>query len=143
MKIRPGTRYSRLDSLRRGPTRVSAPALLAALQRHGELQALGIGKLDVSGVPPVRIKTLARYAATAWAPTIARMSRQRRIATLVAFVTVLEISALDDALDVLDGLITEIVAQAKRLGQKQRLRTLRHLYNLLADDFHCDVSAWL
>lgn len=127
LEIPQGARYSHLDRLRRGPTRVSAPALITALRRHGELQALGIGKLDFSGIPPVRIKTLARYAATAWAPTIARMPRQRRIATLVAFVAVHEINALDDALDVLDMLITEIAAQAKRLGQKQRLRTLRDL----------------
>lgn len=33
--------------------------------------------------------------ATAWAPTIARMPRQRRIATLVAFVAIQEINALD------------------------------------------------
>ena len=55
------------------------------------------------------------------------MPQQRRIATLVAFVAIQEINALDDALDVLDMLITEIAAQAKRLGQKQRLRTLRDL----------------
>ena len=122
-----GARYSHLDRLRRGPTRVSAPALIVALQRHEELQALGVGKLDFSGIPPVRIKRLARYAATAWAPNIVRMPRQRRIATLLAFVSVYEVNALDDALDVLDMLITEIAAQAKRLGQKQRLRTLRDL----------------
>jgi TnpA family transposase len=127
LEIPLGARYSHLDRLRRGPTRVSAPALIAALQRHGELKALGINKLNYSGIPPVRIKILARYAATAWAPIIARMPRQRRIATLVAFVAVHEINALDDALDVLDMLITEIAAQAKRLGQKQRLRTLRDL----------------
>ena len=95
LEIPQGARYSRLDSLRRGPTRVSAPALLAALHRHAELKAMGIGTLDVSGIPPVRIKALARHAATAWAPTIARMPRQRRIATLVAFVAIQEINALD------------------------------------------------
>ena len=127
LRIPEGTRYSHLDRLRRGPTRVSAPALILALHRYEELQALGVGKLDFSGIPPVRIKLLARYAATAWAPTITRMPRQRRIATLLAFVSVYEVNALDDALDVLDMLITEIAAQAKRLGQKQRLRTLRDL----------------
>lgn len=116
LQIPDGARYSHLDRLRRGPTRVSAPALIVALQRYEELQALGVGKLDFSGIPPVRIKHLARYAATAWAPTIARMPRQRRIATLLAFVSVYEVNALDDALDVLDMLITEIAAQAKRLG---------------------------
>ena len=39
----------------------------------------------------------------------------------------IEAAPLDDALDLLDLLITEIAAQAKQLGQKQRLRTLRDL----------------
>jgi TnpA family transposase len=127
LQIPEGARYSHLDRLRRGPTRISAPALIVAPQRHEELQAMGVSKLDFSEIPPVRIKSLARYAATAWAPTIARMPAQRRIATLLAFVSVYEVNAPDDALDVLDMLTTEIAAQAKRLGQKQRLRTLRDL----------------
>ncbi len=114
LRISDSARCSHLDRLRRGPTRVSAPALIVALRRHEELEALGIGKLGFSGIPPVRIKLLARYAATAWAPTIARMPRQRRIATLLAFVSVYEVNALDDALDVLDMLITDIAAQASR-----------------------------
>jgi hypothetical protein len=122
-----GMRYSHLDRLRRGPTRVSAPALIGALQRHRELQALGIGTLDLTGLPPARIKLLARTAATAWAPIIARMPTPRRLATLLAFVAVYEVTALDDALDVLDLLITDIAAQAERLGQQQRLRTVRDL----------------
>jgi TnpA family transposase len=122
-----GTRVSRLDSLRRGPTKASAPSLLETLQRYRTLKDLGIGKLDLSTIPPVRIKALARHASTAWAPTIARMTPQRRIATLVAFVAVEEVNALDDALDVLDMLITDITAEAKRLGQKKRLRSLKDL----------------
>jgi len=98
LQIPEGARYnSHLDRLRRSPTRVSAPALIVALQRYEELRALGVGKLDFSGIPPVRIKHLARYAATAWAPTLARMPRQRRIAMLLAFVSVYEVNALDDA----------------------------------------------
>jgi TnpA family transposase len=122
-----GTRVSRLDSLRRGPTKASAPSLLETLQRYRTLKDPGIGKLDLSTIPPVRIKALARHASTAWAPTIARMTPQRRIATLVAFVAVEEVNALDDALDVLDMLITDIAAEAKRLGQKKRLRSLKDL----------------
>ncbi|MCP4285211.1 MAG: Tn3 family transposase, partial [Gammaproteobacteria bacterium] len=122
-----GTRQSTLDQLRRGPTRVSSPALIRALRRFKEIRALDIGRLDVSRIPPVRLRTLARYAATAWAPIIARMHSERRVATLVAFAYTFEIKALDDALDLLDLLITETVAQAQKLGKKQRLRTLRDL----------------
>jgi len=55
------------------------------------------------------------------------MPENRRIAILVAFVRAYEVSALDDVLDVLDMLITDIVGNAKRLGQKKRLRTLKDL----------------
>lgn len=46
---------------------------------------------------------------------------------LVAFVRSCEISALDDALDVLDGVIADIGREAKKIGQKKRLRTLKDL----------------
>ena len=52
---------------------------------------------------------------------IARMPEERRIATLVAFVRDFEIIAIDDALDVLDLLITDITREAKRIGQKKTL----------------------
>lgn len=51
----------------------------------------------------------------------------RRTAMLVAFVRSCEISALDDALDVLDGVIADIGREAKKIGQKKRLRTLKDL----------------
>ena len=122
-----GTRHSPLDRLRRGPTRLSSTALVTALRRYEEIRAVGIGQLQVSRIPPARLHTLARYAATTWAPTIARMPSARRMATLVAFAHTYETVALDDALDLLDMLITEIATQATRLGKKQRLRTLRDL----------------
>jgi integrase len=50
LNISEGARYSHLYRLRRSPTRVSAPALIGALRRHEELQDLGVGKLDFSGI---------------------------------------------------------------------------------------------
>ena len=52
------------------------------------------------------------------------MPDHRRLATHIAFVFNLEAIALDDALDLLDILATEIFADATRAGQKARLRTL-------------------
>jgi TnpA family transposase len=122
-----GGRLSPLDRLRRGATRVSGPGLVGALQRLREFRALGVGAIDLRSLPPGRLKTLARFASATWAPNIARMPADRRIATLLAFARQGEITALDDALDLLDMLITEICTQAKRAGQRKRLRTLRDL----------------
>jgi len=55
------------------------------------------------------------------------MPETKRTAILVAFVKAYEIIALDEALDVLDLLITHIAGEAKKLGQKKRLRTLKDL----------------
>lgn len=122
-----GARQTPLDRLRRGPVRVSAPALVSALQRVQQIRALGVDGLDLQRLPSGRLKALARFAAATWAPNIARMPEPRRVATLLAFAHHFEVVALDDALDVLDALLTELNAQAKRAGQKERLRTLGDL----------------
>jgi hypothetical protein len=80
-----------------------------------------------SRIPPTRIQALARFATTAKASAIERLPDQRRVATLVAFVLNLEAIAQDDALDLLDILITEIFSGAKTAGEKARLRTLKDL----------------
>jgi hypothetical protein len=78
-------------------------------------------------VPPNRLHTLARYAFKTYASTITRMAEHRRVATLTAFVGIGAPRALDDALDVLDALISDILTKAKRRGQKQRLSTIKDL----------------
>lgn len=98
-----------------------------AIIRYIELKNFGIQSLDFSHIPTVRLKTIARYAGLITAQKIAEMPEQKRIAILVAFVKTFEIVALDDALDVLDQLISEIIATAKKRGQKNRLRTLKDL----------------
>lgn len=122
-----GERQSHLDRLRQGPVRVSGPALVAALERFEEIRAIGASRVALGSIPPSRVKALARYAASAWAPTIARMPDDRRIATLLAFSRTLETTALDDALDLFDVLVTEVLAQAERIWKKERLRTLKDL----------------
>lgn len=122
-----GARQTPLDRLRRGLSRVSGPALVSALQRLQEIQGLGVGDLDLQRIPPGRLKALARFAAATWTPNIGRMPEDRRIATLLAFARHFEIVALDEALDILDALLTDLNTQARREGQKGRLRTLGDL----------------
>lgn len=142
-------RFSRFDRFRQGPVRISGPSFNVAIERYKELSAFGIQKVDFKDIPPGRLRNLARYAGMASMHKIARMPEDRRIATLVAFVRAFEIIALDDALDVLDLLITDIIREAKKIGQKKRLRTLKDLDKaavalaevcsiVLSDDYDAD-----
>lgn len=44
---------------------------------------------------------------------------------LVAFVLEWETLTLDDALDVLDGMLAVIIRDGRKIGQKKRLRSLK------------------
>jgi len=55
------------------------------------------------------------------------MPPERRLATLLAFARAFEFIAMDDALDLLDLLLTDLVREAQTEGQKERIRTLRDL----------------
>jgi len=125
--VTPGSRYSKLDYLKNSPTNISSSSLTQALLRYQTILEIGAGKLDFGNIPKAKINHLARYVTVSWAPSIARMPYDRKIAVLLAFAYVYEIKALDDALNLLDVLITEMLAKATRLGREKRLRTMGDL----------------
>ncbi len=127
LKIPEGTRQTRLDQFRRAPTYVSGPGLVKALRRVVDIRAIGASELDLSFVPAGRLKQMARHAATSRAAQIERMPDDRRIATLLAFASVFEATAQDEALDVFDRLMRSLWTRATRAGERERLRTLRDL----------------
>jgi hypothetical protein len=122
-----GGRRSPLDRLRRGPTQPTAAGLVDALRRLREARELGVDDLDLSNIPAGRLKVLARYASTARAQGIQRMPAERGMATLVAFACTLEANAQDDALDVLDRLLTDLLARVDKQERQRRLRTIGDL----------------
>jgi hypothetical protein len=127
LKVPDGAGSSKFDLLRRGPVSISGPSLTAAINRYVELRDFGVHTLRLKHIPLIRLKNLARYVGMASLHKILRLPEERCIATLVAFVYAFEIAALDDALDVLDLLITQVTAEAKKKGRKKRLRTLKDL----------------
>jgi TnpA family transposase len=122
-----GIRRSPLDQLRRGPTQATTAGLVDALQRLRAARELGVGDLDLSWLPPGRLKLLARSADTARAQAIQRMPAERGMAILVAFACGLHANAHDDVLDVLDRLLTDLLARVDRQEQHRRLRTIGDL----------------
>ena len=101
--------------------------MVDALNRLTELRSFGVSHLEIARLPSGRVKALARYAAAAWAASIARMPPERRAATLVAFAHVFETVAQDDAVDLLNQLITKCLARAEQTGEQVRLRTIHDL----------------
>lgn len=78
-------------------------------------------------IPPSRIKALARSALTQRAQSLSRMIESRRIATWVAFAHVLEATAQDDVLDLLELLVKDLLSKSERDGKQACLRTLKDL----------------
>jgi TnpA family transposase len=121
-----GECQSLLDKLRKGPTRVSGPALVKALQRLEMVRSISV-KLPLLRIPSSRIAALARFANAAKSTAISRLPTDRKMATLVAFTHHLEASAHDDVLDVLSMVLRDLFSRANQAHKKRRLRTIKDL----------------
>jgi hypothetical protein len=118
-----GARQSELDRIRKAETVTSGVGMVRALSRVSEIAGLGLGGVDLSVVPQRRVVALARYGMAATATALRRHPEPRRLATLVATVRSLEASAVDDALELFDVLMTnDLLARAARESRKEKLR---------------------
>lgn len=80
--------------------------------------------MRVDPVPAVKLSALARYGLVPKAPTLRDLEDDRRASTLPATVRHLETSSVEDALDVLDLLITSnLLARTERAGKAEQLHT--------------------
>lgn len=94
------------------------------MDRAAEI-GFGFADVDVSVVPPRRLAELSWYGMDGKATLLRRHPSSRRLATLLATVVYLSSRTVDDALDLLDVLITtKLLARAEREPAKDRLRTL-------------------
>jgi Domain of unknown function (DUF4158) len=120
-----GARHSDLDRLRRPPFTPTITGLVRALERLAEVRGLGVGGLDLSGLPGSRVAALARYADQAWSTQLADLGAARRIATLLAYTHVLTASARDDVIDIFDVVFGDLQRSATHRGQQRRVGELR------------------
>jgi TnpA family transposase len=127
-----GRRGSLLDQIRSGPTRVSGPALRAAVDRLQSIRELGIDLPALRRIPESRIASLAHFARRAKVSLLTRLPSARRLATLAAFVYSLEATAQDDVLEVLESLLGDLFGDAEKADQKARLRSLKDLDEVTA-----------
>ena len=120
-------RRTPFDRLRTPPTRVSSPALVAALERVEAIRDVGVNAVNLEDVPESRLNALSKYALVAWAQQLAKLNLERRHATMLVFVQHLEKSATDDVLDVFDSLMGSLGLKSERKWKKERLRGLKDL----------------
>jgi hypothetical protein len=73
---------------------------------------------------------LFRSLSQAKISAVLRLPKARRSATLVAFIHTLEASAQDDAIELLEMLLTHVFVEAQKEDKKARLRSLKDLDEL-------------
>jgi hypothetical protein len=122
-----GRRISGLDRLRKSPTDVSGTGVGKALEQHVELRGLGASAWDLSAVPAGKVAALARFAKAARAKAVADLAGDRKLATLVAFAAVMEPVSADEAIEVFDLAMGDLLRTSAFKAGKERLRTLKDL----------------
>jgi len=114
---------SELERLRKGVFRASWKGMVKALRRLEDIEAVGIGAVELGAVPPRRLAGMAAYglAGNAWA--LRRLKpREKQIAVLAATGKVLVARAIDDVLEVFDLLMTsELLGKAERQSKEEKL----------------------
>ncbi|ENC7118065.1 Tn3 family transposase, partial [Salmonella enterica] len=127
LSVPAGSRYSLLDQLRTGPTKVNARSLVQAIGRLQTIRNLGVTLPAITPVSDTRIAALARYASTAKTTALQRLPEKRKLATLVAFSCCMEATAQDDALELLEALLRDLFNEAVQADKRNRQRTLKDL----------------
>ena len=116
-------RVSELDRLRKGVFRPSSRGMVAALNRVADLAALTGRDIDVVSVPPRRLLGLAQHGLAGKAAQLRRMTREHRLAVLLATVAALSARATDDVLELFDLLmVTDLMSRAERESRDEKLR---------------------
>ena len=81
----------------------------------------------LKGVPAATLERLARVARMSKPSAIAALREPRRTATVAALFHTLEATAQDDAAELAEGLLIDLVRDAEASAKKARLRSLRDL----------------
>jgi len=116
-----------LDALRTVPTKRSSSEFLQHLDRLEAIRAFDLRPSPPKGVPAASLERLARVARAGKPSAIAALQEPRRTATVAALFHTLEAAAQDDAAELAEALITDLVKDAEAADKKARLRSLRDL----------------
>ncbi|RFA17621.1 DDE transposase [Subtercola boreus] len=97
--------------------------MVMALNRVSEIAGLRLGEADVAGVPKRRLIALAKEGKNETATKLDRLPYEKKIATLLATVRWLEVSATDDALELFDAFMSnELIGRANKVAEKAAIK---------------------
>ena len=119
--------FAALDALRTVPTQRSSGELLLHLDRLEAIRAFDLRPSPPKGVPATSLERLARVARAGKPSAIAALQEPRRTATVAALFHTLETAAQDDAAELAEALLTDLVKDAEAADKRARLRSLRDL----------------
>jgi TnpA family transposase len=119
--------FAALDALRTVPTKRAPTEFLRHLDRLDAIRAFHLRPAPPKGVPAATLERLARVARVGKPSAIAALQEPRRTATVAALFHTLEAAAQDDAAELAEALLTDLVKDAEAADKKARLRSLRDL----------------
>jgi len=119
--------FAALDALRTVPTQRSSGEFLHHLDRLEAIRAFDLRPSPPKGVPAASLERLARVARVGKPSAIAALQEPRRTATVAALFHTLEAAAQDDAAELAEALVTDLVKDAEAADKQARLRSLRDL----------------
>jgi hypothetical protein len=123
LRISGSGRWSQLELWRKAGKNVTGRGMVKALNRVSEITALNLGDVDVTGVPKRRLIALAKEGRNGTATKIERLPYEKKVATLLATMRWLEMSATDDALELFDAFMSnELIGRANKAVEKATVK---------------------
>src|SRR5271157_5715699 len=119
--------FAALDALRTVPTKRMPTELYRHLDRLDAIRAFNLRPSPPRGVPAATLERLARVARVGKPSAIAALQEPRRTATIAALFHTLEAAAQDDAAELAEALLADMVKDAEAADKQARLRSLRDL----------------
>ena len=116
-----------LDELRSSPRALATGELIRHLERIDAIRTQELVPGSIGNVPALVIERLARSGKTMRMTALVRMPEPRRTAMLAALFHSLEAIAQDDAIELFEGLMNEVVNEAGKAYNTARMRSLRDL----------------
>lgn len=117
----------KIDILRTQLVDDSRKEITRGFERLKQFQAFSTEKWRMESIPEGKVKVLANYAFKAKAQLIQRMSEQKKLALLVAFVFIYKRKAMDEQILALSNFYETAFRRAKNIESKEQLRTIKDL----------------